>query len=510
MATGEPNLYADFSGGINLMSGPYLLKESECRDARNVHSTPTGSILKRPGMVSVLDDSTPLLGGAVHSLAAVNVSTPVLLGVGKQASASSDRIVKITGGGVVTEVDSGLTEGARWEFVQGPESGGQGPIYGLNGEDAAFQWDGVTGSPSSTAWTASTGTVPNDCRILVYHLDKFWASGEDAYPGRIYSTGVDVNGYPDPRNWDTDYIDHVDPADGQPITAIGKFGTYLLVFKAHKTYALSDPANRAYRTVNTSIGCSAHRSVVETSDGTFFLSEDAGVCVTDGTTVTPISDRILPFLREAADANATNFSKACASFHRGSYFLSIPYEDSENDITLEYQLDTKSWWIHTCAVNQFALLDPSGAPKLYSASSQAKDVCEAFVEGVYSDADTQYPDCYWEGPFWPWGMPHLNKRISQFRADGEGTWDTYASPAFNTDYELLEELVWETDDTGTTFGGTGTFGGDEFGPAAGITERRYYTPGQGWGRSWSLRVVSDNPSPLEVFSISGFARPRAD
>jgi hypothetical protein len=95
-------------------------------------------------------------------------------------------------------------------------------------------------------------------------------------------------------------------------------------------------------------------------------------------------------------------------------------------------------------------------------------------------------------------------------ADGQGAWETYASTAFNTDYEVLEELVWETNDTDFLFGGTGTFGGgsDEFGPAAGITERRYYTPG--FGRSWSLRIVSDDPSIMEIFSISGFARPRAD
>ena len=60
MATGEPKLYSDVSGGVNLQSAPYLLKENQCRDARNVHSTTVGSIKKRPGMVGVLSDTTPV------------------------------------------------------------------------------------------------------------------------------------------------------------------------------------------------------------------------------------------------------------------------------------------------------------------------------------------------------------------------------------------------------------------------------------------------------------------
>ena len=510
MATGEPNLYSDFSGGVNFQSAPYLLKENQCRDARNVHSTTVGSIKKRPGMVGVLSDSTPYLDAAypIHSI--FPATSSAFIAVGKQASASNDRIVKITSSGTVSSLTSGTgkTLGKRWEFAQGPTSGGQGPIYGINGTDAAIYWDGS--SSSIGAWTSSTATaVPNSCTMILYHLDKFWLSGHPSYPGRIWSTGF-TSGYPDPRLFNTDYIDDVDPIDGQVITGLGKVGPYLLVFKSHKTYVLSDPTGRAYRPIHSTIGCAAKRSIVETSVGTFFLSEDMGVCVTDGVDVTPVSDNILPLLLSAADSNAANLSKACATFHRNSYFLSVPTVDPENDLTLEYQLDTKSWWIHTCSASQFALLDPSGTPKLYAAASQSKELYEAFVDGVYSDDDAAYSDCYWEGPFWPWGMPHLNKRISQFRADGQGAWETYASTAFNTDYEVLEELVWETNDTDFLFGGTGTFGGgsDEFGPAAGITERRYYTPG--FGRSWSLRIVSDDPSIMEIFSISGFARPRAD
>lgn len=521
MATGEPNLYANFSGGVNLQSAPYLLDETQAQDARNVHSTQIGSIRKREGLVTLTEDtSSPKLDGAIHSLFPVNLSTKTLLAVGKQASASNDRIVAVETNGTITTLSSSMSQGKRWAFAQGPASGTQGPIYGINGTNDPWEWDGVLANAPGT-WTAveADGTTPisphpaKPCTMLIYHLDKFWASGDPSYPGRIYSTGFNpTTNLPDPRIWDSDYIDHVDPNDGEAITGLGKVGPYLLVFKAHKTYALSDPAGRAYRPIHSSIGCIAHRSIVETSIGAFFLSEDLGVCLTDGSDVTPVSDNILPLIREAADANAANFTKAAGAYFRDSYWLSIPTESSEPDLLLEFQLKTKSWWIHSPGISQFALLDPSGTPKLYASDAQAKRISQAFVEDVFTDDDAEYAECYWQGPFWPWGQPHLNKRVSQFRADGLGNWDTYASTAFNADYELLDEIIWEDQSTGETFGGSGTFGGvsDEFMPPAGVTQRRYYTPTQGWGRSWSLKLVFDDPNESEVFSIAGFVRGRAD
>ena len=44
-----------------------------------------------------------------------------------------------------------LTSNLLAEWVQAPASGGQGPLYGLNGGQA-FQW---TGSGNAAAWTAA-------------------------------------------------------------------------------------------------------------------------------------------------------------------------------------------------------------------------------------------------------------------------------------------------------------------------------------------------------------------
>lgn len=521
MAIGSPTVYSDFSGGINKEAGPYLLQDNQCQDARNVYASPLGSLQKRRGFVSFSTLST--LDGVAHSLAPVRLSASrYLLAVGKEPSQNKDRIVSVSENGTATAIKSGLEPGTRWEFAQALAGGGEGPIYGVNGVDNPLYWSGATASTTAATWTVvGGGTHPaKKCKFLIYHLDTLWASGDTDNPGTIFSSGVDSGtGAPDFRNWDAAYQDQVDPGDGQNITGLGKVGPYLLVFKNRKTYVLTNPAAeaRAYRPISTSIGCISHRSIAETARGTMFLSEDLGVCLTDGSSVQRISDAIQPFLKDIMEANAQAITNAAAVYYDDSYWLSVPVNGT-NAITLQFSLENDSWWIHTCASNQFALLDPTGQPRLFSANPSTKRVDRAFAPDTYLDGGETY-ESYWEGPFWAWGEPHINKRVHQLRADGNGYWKLKIKEDFNQPYssELADEIwgneydttaetfgqgdaVWEDPDTSIIFGGT-----------QGLQQRRYNTPARGWGRAWSLRL-SDNKSnvPMEIYAVTAFVRTRSD
>jgi hypothetical protein len=531
MAIGNPAVYADFSGGNNKEAGPYLLSENQCQDSRNVYANALGALVKRRGFSehSTIETSAPAnaLDGPAHSLAAANL-TPnrYLLAVGKTPSAATDSIVGIDESGEARVLKTGLTQGRRWEFVQGPVSSSQGPIYGVNGVDTPQYWSGATASTATAEWTAVNDTggslsphPAKECQYLVYHLDKFWASGDLSKPGRIYSTGVDGNGLPDPRNWDSDYTDDVDPADGEQITGLGKVGPYLVVFKGRKTYVLTDPVSRAYRTISSNIGCISHRSIVETARGTMFLSEDLGVCVTDGSSVNRVSDAIQPFLKDILDSQIVNVKNAAACYFDDSYWLSLPYQSSSNSITLQYNLETNSWWIHTCVSNQFALLDPVGSPRLYSAHPTAQRIERAFAPNVYADAGQTY-ESYWEGPFWAWGAPHMNKRLHQLRVDGRGFWQLSIKESFNRPYSLpLDDLIWEEPTGGTELFGEGPelFGDLDptivFGSQQGLIQKRYATPSRGWGRAWSLRITDGaggSNDLMELYAVTAFIRTRTD
>ena len=507
MARGAPVVYTDFSGGVNLRTAPYVLGENECRDVRNFTVNDGGGIRKRYGRV-LLDEPATL--DSVHSLFPVNTSTKSLLVVGKEASASNDRIITISTGGTPTTLVSSLTEGQRWEWVQAPDSGGEGPIFGINGVDPPKEWDGNVANPMGT-WSASAGTIPTSYKYMLYHTDTICVTGSATYPGRVKFSGLtSADDAPDPRNWNDDYYVDMEPEDGQEMTGIGAMNDYIVVFKPHKTYVITDPATGAFRQLSEQIGCAAHRSIAETERGTIFLSEDAGVCMTDGSNIWRIGDSVETLITNAADSYPTSLVNAAGTYHRGSYYLSLPTASSSNDLMLEYHLDTESWWIHDFASNQMGLLDPGGTPKLYSACNAASKVCQLFVPDTYTDDDEVF-DCYWESAYMPFGNPHVNKRITQFRADGVGDWEMSAKTSFNDSYVTLEELLWDGP-TDFVFGGTGTYGGasDEFAPAAGSTERRYYTPTTGYGRAWSVRLDNSDANQMVYYSMTAFVRERTD
>jgi hypothetical protein len=66
-----------------------------------------------------------------------------------------------------------------------------------------------------------------------------------------------------------------DPGDGEQITAIGSVGPYVLVAKPSKLWLIYDLDTLANRPLGKNVGCVAHRSMVETPFGTFFLGKDA-------------------------------------------------------------------------------------------------------------------------------------------------------------------------------------------------------------------------------------------
>lgn len=506
MARGEPVIYSDFSGGINAEGAPYLLAENQCRSALNVRTSPLGSVKKRNGFTTFNDSTLTSLLDSAHSLYGVNTSTKSLICVGKQAGASNDRIVKITTGGVASTLKSTLTQGKRWEWVMGPTSGGQGPIYGVNGTDTPQQWDGAAASTSD--WTASTGSVPN-AKYLAYHATRIWAAGVTATPSRVFYSGLSGSA-PDPRNWDANNFVDIEPNDGQEITGLATCGAYLVVFKPHKTFVIYDPVTGANRRISAEVGCTAPRTAVESDRGTFFLSEDHGVAVTDGNKVERISDNIKPLLSTAA-SSPTTFANAAAVWHEDSYHLAISLAGTRNDAILEYDVDTKSWWRHDISSNQFALSDPLGTPILYSVSpGTTARVHKAYVSSVFADEGSTYTGgAFWIGPYYVWGAPHLRKRVHQYRVDGIGNWGLSAATNFTDSFTNLDGEAWESTDTGGTFGGSGIFGGSgTFGPTPGTVEWRYYTPG--FGRAWSLKFTNTDTNDFELFSLTAMIRGRTD
>ena len=245
-----------------------------------------------------------------------------------------------------------------------------------------------------------------------------------------------------------------DPNDGQPITGLGTVGTYLLVCKPNKLWLLVDPAGPTVRRLSTNTGCSAHRSIVASPEGTFFLSEDRGVYLTNGSSLKPISDKVLPTIKHAAVLGRVN-----GAYLDAHYYLSFPDGiPSGGGFTLDFDTRLNSWWKHSFVSQQLAAMHPLGGsdpPRvLFSANARAQQVDTCFAPGVWQDSGSNFA-WYWQGPWQSptfyrrrrFPTPYFRKRLRQLRLNGAGTVDL--------------NIAFDMDSVGRTVG-TDIFGGAAF------------------------------------------------
>jgi hypothetical protein len=473
---GQPVLFRDFAGGVNRQAAPYALEPNEARDARNVVSTQAGAVRKRNG---ILTFAAP--AAALHSLAALP-NPAFLVGV------AGNKIYSISPAAVITDITAALavTPGQRWEFALAPASG-QGPLFGMNGVDPPIAW---SGAGNAVAWTATSGVLPNG-KYLTVAANKVFVAGMAANPSRLAWCDIAA-----PRAWPAANVVDFDPEDGEELSGIGTIGPYVVVFKPSKTWIVYDLETGANRRIGDNAGCVAHRSIVETPVGTLFLSKDQGVMETNGQSVKRVSDRVKPELDAIAVGQR---SLAAGAFIGGHYYLSIAQGGAANDLTLDYDLLTDSWWLHSLGTADFAVWEAgAAAPSLFGAKAAAAIVDKLFVAGIGQDNGANFV-AYWKGAYLPFGIPAKRKRIRQARVDGSGTFDVL----IGRDFSVGESFVKSVDFLAgaSLFGGAGAFGGaGVFGDAQLVQQAT--APSLGIGRAFSIVFRSQSPNPFEVESYT--------
>lgn len=417
--------------------------------------------MKRTGLVTLASPASTLT--SLYALE--STTTPFLIGAGGTS------LYSVTSGGTVTAIKTGLTSNKRWEFVSAPVVSSQGPLFGMNGTDTPQYW---TGTGTTTNWTNASGSVavPNGT-YMVYNQNQVFVSGVSTTPSRLYWSAI-----ADPTNWDpasltgAGFMDF-DPNDGAPITGLGVVGPYILVGKPRKLWVLVNPATATARQISNNVGIIAHRSIAVGPEGTYFLSEDRGVYVTNGTKLTPISDVITPTFNSVQSGLR---AQAAGQYFDSHYYLSLPLVSGSttNDTTLDYDAQLGSWWKHTIPSNQMAIWHSGGTgtqPYLYSAKSTAAIVDQMFVPNVYQDNGMNF-QWAWRGPWqspmfyrhaW-YQTPYYRKRLRQVRIDGFGTVDFSMALDFAGDETLVASNVLASSGTGSIFGGSD---GTTFGAADG-------------------------------------------
>ena len=506
--------------------------------------------------VGEANEGAAVLNSVAFSLAPVTIS-----GVGYLIGAAGTKLFSVTESGEVSVIKEGLTESTspqplQWSVVQAATGTrvAQGPVYMSNGTDPPLYWTGAAKNTEAKAWTSNPAKEEfadiskTNPKYLVYFSNRVWAAGFPAAKAEEWknegesalrwsgSAVIEKLEVADPTQWPVKSVAWFDKDDGSPITGLGVVGPYLLVFKAHKTwvvYGVEPGAEGENRRISDSTGCVASRSIVETPLGTFFLSPDQGVFITNGAKVQEMSRNVRPILQGTDPvvshaARQDRLHLAAAGYLNGHYYLSYTAQDNSMK-TLDYDVQLKSWWLHDLAGNQWVVWEPAAnSASLYTIPNMVNaGVVKAFVPGVYTDSGVSYAGktfevlqhngetvsetltAYWAScwePFWQYFMrhrfqqPQIKKRIRTLFVDAgggreavehKGEVEGYAWRNFGTKPQRLLGVV-EKGDIATEATYT---------PKPGNAETEYQAVrfySLGTGRVWSFMFANTTGEPFEV------------
>jgi hypothetical protein len=243
------------------------------------------------------------------------------------------------------------------------------------------------------------------------------------------------------------------------------------------------------------------------SEGTYFLSEDRGVYLTNGSGLKPISDQIQPTI-DAIDGQRT---QTAAVYFNGHYYLSCAGSGTgANDTTLDYDVTLNSWWRHTFGSNQFAIWHPIGSAQLFSAKATGAIIDRAFDAGVNQDNGTNF-QWRWAGPWQSpsyyrrrlFPTPFYRKRLRQVRCDGLGTVDFSLAKDFASTESLIESDVFGAGATPTTWAGGGLWADPSFlwAGSLGIAREKLFSLGVANAFSVVFSSTANTPDQVTSFLL---------
>jgi hypothetical protein len=441
---GRPLQFRDFSGGLNLRAGAYGLEENEAALVRNFRPTVRGSLKSRQGDTNVLDpdDLTVLGGQAMRSLSTVESLSS---GTADDLLAGTDdgKLYRYQGGTTATLLGT-FTANAAWDFIDAPTSGGQGPIYGVNGTIAKQ----ITTAPVVADWTASAGTLPTAAKYLAYVGNRVWAAGMSSYGALVDSGSALVfSELGDPRDWPAANVVQFDPNDGEAITGIGEVGAGLLVLKPSKAWLVYDLDTGANRPLGVGVGGISHRSITATPHGTVWAGVKQ-VWISDGSTVRELGgnlvsgDASIPGIETYLTPNSTvdhtqPGPTIVGVYHDGRYVMSGQSILAGATTTLplwEYDFATKSWWQHTTLGGLLAGAQTDGfTSRLWGGGHARLD--RLFDSGAWLDASGGSLDRSWYGPYHTLGPG--KERLRGVEVEGSGMVGVAAVPDFGGNLSSL-------------------------------------------------------------------------
>lgn len=334
----------DFTGGLNLRSDQFQLKDNESPEMLNVEVDPRGGVFSRGGMSRL--PATTIAGtwsphrlipfySAVSRLLLVN-ATKIFYYTGAAWTALFH-----SGGDIVGTAEDGISA-AAWGSS----------LYIVTGQDgvAGYRWDGTMSAgstPSVCTVLTPSGTAPNDwqsaaaagtlkmprANFIVSHANRMFVAGTKEIEGGVdkyFSNRVRWSIEEFPHNWaQLDYIDI--EGGGNRITGICVVNGGLVVFKDYAVYYILGYNSLDFRVIEISndVGCSGSDAFVVAQEGVFFYTNRKGLSFFDGSSITNIFEPLRPaFDLGYINTNITN--KTSLSWMGRRLWMSAPYSITDS------------------------------------------------------------------------------------------------------------------------------------------------------------------------------------
>lgn len=299
----QVQFWNDFTGGLNNRSARQLLAPNETPDCMDVVFNNRGGFGTRYGFRVGVSDATAFAGAYIGGQ--FSAGTDVLWGLN---SAGKFWTCNGTTATVVTPLNLADTtnhvNGAVWN----------GKLYLANwftsGVSKMAKWDGASmtflTNVSNNNYTAPTSGNAPASRLIASHIGHmFW--GDTVESGTRYRSRVRWSHPLQPENFaDADYFD-IEPDDQtNQVTALVPFKNMLLVFKKRGVFAIYgyDKDTFTVERLSTQAGAASQDAVTSSASNVFWWSPDGNVYAFNGSSVTPIGDRISQVALDGTVANA--------------------------------------------------------------------------------------------------------------------------------------------------------------------------------------------------------------
>lgn len=234
---GEPVRLGPFIGGMNTLSDPTALADTELVDCVNLELDLDGSLLSRPPITT--HDAVSFGAGRLKHLGFAQISgtTYHIASVGGTTSYSTDGVNWTT-------ITATFGASAMVQFMD--------TVWLVNASGAGGKWSPSGGYTAIASMPSGTAAVTLKSRMYIV--------GNATFRSRLYWSNVD-----DFNTWSpTDFI-NVNQGDGQSLIDIIIFNDNLILFKNDSTYSFPfdvGPSTGTLRKISSTIGATRADCVV--------------------------------------------------------------------------------------------------------------------------------------------------------------------------------------------------------------------------------------------------------